>query len=322
MSIVLDVKCAYLKSPIKEEYNENLYIRLPNGNIHKLTKYLYGLKQAGKEWNDNITNTLISNGYLPTEDASVFYRKENVDFILMSIHVDDFYVISTKQAMLDILYNELIIKYKDVSRKSGNELSCLGFVIKRDNHNHHLQITQPTYFDKILKEASMEQCNGISTPMSISVDNEDINDNYEYVDKQYYPKLVGLINYLAINTRPDLLYSLSQVAQRCTKPTTNDLQRVNRILRYISATKDLGLTYRCDNDFRLICHVDSSYNSYTDGKSHYGLTFSLGESNGSFYAKSCICLSSAEAEYVAVSKASTEIIYLRRLLHSLGWSQS
>ena len=171
----------------------------------------------------------------------------------------------------------------------------------------------------------MEQCNGISTPMSISVDNEDINDNYEYVDKQYYLKLVGLINYLAINTRPDLLYSLSQVAQRCTKPTSNDLKRVKRILRYISATKDIGLTYRCDNDFRLICHVDSSYNSYNDGKSHYGLTFSLGESNGSFYAKSqksCICLSSTEAEYVAVSKASTEIIYLRRLLHSLGWSQS
>ena len=75
-----------------------------------MTKYLYGLKQAGKEWNDNVTNTLISNGYLPTEDASVFYRKENVDFILMSIHVDDFYVISTKQVMLDKLYNELIIK--------------------------------------------------------------------------------------------------------------------------------------------------------------------------------------------------------------------
>ena len=157
-----------------------------------MTKYLYGLKQAGKEWNDNVTNTLISNGYLPTEDASVFYRKENADFILMSIHVDNFYVISTTQAMLDKLYNELIIKYKDISRKSGNELSYLGFVIKRDNYNQYLQITQPTYVDKILKEASMEQFNGMSTPISISVDNEDINDNYEYVDKQYYLKLVGL----------------------------------------------------------------------------------------------------------------------------------
>ena len=145
MSMVLDVKGAYLKSLIEEEYNENLYICLPHGNIHKLTKYLYGLKQVGKEWNDNITDTLIRNDYLATEDASVFYRKENADFILMSIHVDDFYLIGTKQAMLDKLYNQLIIKYKDISRKSGNELSYLGFVIKRDNHNHYLHLTQPTY---------------------------------------------------------------------------------------------------------------------------------------------------------------------------------
>jgi len=68
MSMVLDVKGAYLKSNINENNNEKLYIKLPNGNIYKLKKYLYGLKQAGKEWNNNITTTLTKYGYTDTED--------------------------------------------------------------------------------------------------------------------------------------------------------------------------------------------------------------------------------------------------------------
>ena len=66
--MVLDVKGAYLKSEINEMKNEKLYVRLPNGNIKKLQRYLYGLKQAGKEWQDNVTNTLLTAGYRPTAD--------------------------------------------------------------------------------------------------------------------------------------------------------------------------------------------------------------------------------------------------------------
>ena len=37
-SMGLDVKGAYLKSCIQEGSGENLYIRYPNGTIHKLNK--------------------------------------------------------------------------------------------------------------------------------------------------------------------------------------------------------------------------------------------------------------------------------------------
>ena len=49
VSMVLDVKGAYLKSVIDEAKGEKLYLRLPDGSLAKLKKYLYGLKQAGYE---------------------------------------------------------------------------------------------------------------------------------------------------------------------------------------------------------------------------------------------------------------------------------
>ena len=135
--------------------------------------------------------------------------------------------------------------------------------------------------------------------------------------------LVGLLNYLAILTRPDLLYSLSRVAQATSNPTESDLLKVKRIFRYVLSTRDYGLTYDCNNDFNLYCYVDASYNCYEDGKSHYGYTISLGKRNGSFCAKSAkiplVCMSSTEAEYVACCYAAQELAYVGRLLRQLGF---
>ena len=48
---------------------------------------------------------------------------------------------------------------------------------------------------------------------------ENDKQNHIGVYKINYLRLVGLINYLASYTRPDLLYSLSRAAQACSNPT-------------------------------------------------------------------------------------------------------
>jgi len=56
--MVLDVKGAYPKSQIDEIKKERLYLKLPDASIVKLQKYIYDLKQAGLEWQLNVTKTL------------------------------------------------------------------------------------------------------------------------------------------------------------------------------------------------------------------------------------------------------------------------
>ena len=115
--------------------------------------------------------------------------------------------------------------------------------------------------------------------------------------------LVGLLYNLVILTRPDLLYSLSRVAQATSNPTESDLLKVS--------SKDYGFTYSSNNDFKLYCNVDAIYNCYEDRKSPYGYTISLGKQNGPYCAKSAkislVCMSSTEAEYVTCCDEAQEL---------------
>ena len=189
------------------------------------------------------------------------------------------------------------------------------------NSDRTVTIWQPAYIDKMMQLAGITSGKDTKTPMALSY-SESKNDNIK-VDKTNYLSLVGLLNYLAILTRPDLLYSLSRVAQATSSPTQADLLKVKRIFRYVMHTREYGITYNNDKDFNLYCYVDASYNCYDDGKSHYGYTISLGKDNGSFCAKSSkiplVCTSSAEAEYVACCYAAQEIMFLRRLIKKLGF---
>ena len=320
-SMVLDVKGAYLKSEIKDWSKEKLFIKMPDGRIYKLNKYLYGLKQSGAEWEANVTSVLEKHGYHACfdSDGKLFVKGDDKsdDWIAMSLFVDDFYVIASRQELLDNLYNLLKNTYGDVSRKEGDILEYLGMSTNR-NVDNTITIWQPAYIDKMLQIANVTEGNNIRTPMAVSY-SESKNDAIK-VDRTNYLSLVGLINYLAILTRPDLLYSLSRVAQATSNPTQSDLLKVKRIFRYILNTRDYGLTYDMNNDFNLYCYVDASYK---DGKSHYGYTISLGKGNGSFCAKSgkipLVCMSSTEAEYVACCYAAQELTYIRRMLKQLGF---
>ena len=89
-----DVKAAYLKSDIDEE----IYMLLPkankNDNNHwvKLLKSIYGLKQAGKLWFENIKGVLLDAGCKQSEqDECVFTLYDEVNSIDIDIvlYVDD-----------------------------------------------------------------------------------------------------------------------------------------------------------------------------------------------------------------------------------------
>ena len=168
--------------------------------------------KAGRaEWQDNITATLVSNSYQPSVDPLICSKWSDDNFIIMSVHVDDFYVSSNTKSSLNELYDVLVARYKNVSRKMNATLTYLGMAITR-NHWNHILVTQPAYIDKILTATDMLECSGCTTPMSTD---QSFNDkfNNEPVNYQLYLKHVGLINYLAGQTRPDLLYSLSRAAQ-------------------------------------------------------------------------------------------------------------
>ena len=127
-----------------------------------------------------------------------------------------FYVVATNDELIDILYTYLTNQYGEITIKSDNLMAYLGMQVFKDELSRNVTISLPGYIKKILKSAKMEDIGIAKTPCAV---NPPILENdYEMADKDEYLRLLGLLNYLAIFSRPDILYALSVCAQNCSKP--------------------------------------------------------------------------------------------------------
>ncbi|GJW18040.1 retrovirus-related pol polyprotein from transposon TNT 1-94 [Tanacetum coccineum] len=90
----MDIKTAFLNSPLKEED----FVRHPDGfvnpdfpnHIYRLKKALYGLKQALRAWYNKLFSFLIENHFTKGIIAlTLFTRRHGDNILLVKIYVDD-----------------------------------------------------------------------------------------------------------------------------------------------------------------------------------------------------------------------------------------
>ena len=142
----------------------------------------------------------------------------------------------------------------------------------------------------------------------------------EEVDATEYRRLVGSLRYLT-HTRPNLAFAVGYVSWFMQRPTMEHLQAIKRIIRYVASTLDYGLHYpRCPGVAYFIGYNDSDHTGDIDtGKSTSGMMFFLSKCLVSWQSvkQQVVALSSCEAEYIAASTASTQVLWLARLLGDL-----
>jgi hypothetical protein len=102
-----------------------------------------------------------------------------------------------------------------------------------------------------------------------------------------------------------------------TQPRKGDLLEAKRIIRYLKATKDIQLKLSSPgNQQELFGFTDANWaEDRHDRKSNSGYVFKLfgGTISWACRKQSCIALSSTEAEYIALSEACQEVIWLKKL---------
>jgi hypothetical protein len=110
-----------------------------------------------------------------------------------------------------------------------------------------------------------------------------------------------------------------------SKPSKEHWQGVKRILRYIKGTINYGLIFKAeDNKGILAGYSDADWAGDIDTRrSTSWYVFQICGSTVSWCSKrqSSVSRSSTEAEYIALSMASQEAVWLSRLLENVGVKQ-
>ncbi|GJW34354.1 hypothetical protein Tco_0054386 [Tanacetum coccineum] len=118
----------------------------------------------------------------------------------------------------------------------------------------------------------------------------------EPVDQTDYYSKIGSLMYLTCS-RPDIVQAVCYYARYQARPTEKHLKEVKRIFRYLRGTINMGLC--------------------TSG----GIQF-LGDKLVSWMSKKqdCIAMSSAEAEYVALSASCAQVMWMRTQLQDYDFN--
>lgn len=311
----LDVKSAFLHGDLKEV----VYVSQPEGfvkkgheeKVYRLTKALYGLRQAPRAWNLKLDGTLKILGFKRcSKEQAIYTKHEGNELIIMGVYVDDLIVTSSCTKKIEEFKKQMEEKFE--MSDLGLLSYYLGIEVKQTEKG--ITIKQEGYAKKILKETSLLECNPAKCPMDPGLKLSK-DERGEPVDPTNYRRLVGCLRYL-LNTRPDLSYAVGIASRYMQSPMVSHLVAVKQILRYVSGTTSYGLRYKRGGSHKIIGYSDSSHNTDTDdGKSTTGHIFYFGETPISWCSQkqNTVALSSCEAEFMAATSAACQAIWLRSL---------
>jgi hypothetical protein len=147
----------------------------------------------------------------------------------------------------------------------------------------------------------------------------DSDTDSDLVDPTMYRKLIGSLMYM-IHTGPNICYAVIAMSQFMAEPRHKHWVAEKHILRYLIGTITYGLRYTSSGGLFLHGYADVDWaRSPVDRKSTFGYCFSLGSTMISWSSRKqgSIAQSIAEAEYIAASDASKEVVWLRKLVSGL-----
>ncbi|GJV19118.1 hypothetical protein Tco_1368138 [Tanacetum coccineum] len=177
------------------------------------------------------------------------------------------------------------------------------------------------YTLEILKKHCMENGQSIGTSMAMKPKlHSDLSG--EPVDQTDYRSKIGSLMYLT-SSRPDIVQAVCYCARYQARPTEKHLKEVKRIFRYLRGTIHMGLWYPKGSGFELTAFSDADHAGCLDTrKSTSGGIQFLGDKLVSWMSKKqdCTAMSSAEAEYVALSASCAQVMWMQTQLQDYGFN--
>ena len=177
-----------------------------------------------------------------------------------------------------------------------------------DREKGTLEISQTHFIPSVFNCVDVSK----SSPISVtpSLDLRHVNDE-ETVVGVPFREIVGSVLWIANQTRPDIANVVRAIAQFLHDPKPIHYKAAQKILGYLSATSDLGLTFRRDNsdvgsvqmEFDLETYVDVDYaHKEEDRHSVSGVAVCCGGTLVSWFSRTCLLYTSPSPRDLSTSR--------------------
>ena len=313
--------------------SDEIYIEQPEGFAEagangetlycKLQKCLYGLKQAGREWNKTLTQWFLKNEFVQSAEDHCLFRCDgtNGSQLFVLVWVDDILYFSNNDKMLHDFKAKLSDAFSIDDR--GKITWFLGSNVEQSRGR--ISLSQWSYIKDILRKSHMSDCKPVSTP-AIPHTKQSKSDcpiegsekSLDICEQKQYRSLVGNLMYLSVVSRPDICFAVYNLAQFVSNPGKAFWCALKH-LRFFKGTEALSLVYNRSEKLELFGFSDSDWaTDKDDRKSTSGFCFKLSRCGSVvswvFKNKGVWHLALVKPEYVSLALAAQEAVYLQGLL--------
>ncbi|MBW0538331.1 hypothetical protein O181_078046, partial [Austropuccinia psidii MF-1] len=315
---------AFLNAPL----SETVYLSLPQGMkgdkrriCLRLNKAIYGLKQAPLAWYERLKQWLVDVGFKACIlDPCVFYRSKDHP-IWLYVHVDDIAIFGKE---VEVFKAQIAGEFeiKDIGATD------LMLRVKISQGKERITLDQQHYAESLIELYGMGSCRPVSTPLvpNSHLEPATLEEISEFNSLRVsYRSAIGSINYLSTATRPDLSFAVSSLLQFLDRPGIKHWQGFLHVLRYLSGSQDLGLTYGRRAQYGISAYSDADWgNCQTTQRSVTGYLACFNQCLVIWKTRKqpTVSLSTAEAEYRSLCDLTSELLWLRQWCQECGLAHS
>lgn len=323
----VDFTAAYLNA--SREDVETVYMRQPTGFeyadaqgdkkhwVCTLNQALFGLRDSAFLWNEEMDCKLRQIGFRPLDDDPCVYIKgKGMNLTIMMIHVDDFIIAAPSDDDIEQVVSELR-QYYDL-KDLGEPKQYLNCALDRDYANGTITMSQKAYVQKVLRMAKTSGWKDTPLPAAWRETPADATNALDDDAFDQYQSIVGMLNWLAVKTRPDIRFAVTRLQHRLANPTLSDYKAMQHVVKYLRRKPDIGIILGRTGELRFYAHTDASHTDWEDSKSTEGNVWYLAGSPVMWSTKkqTITANSTTVAEWCALDQPSRDAMWLNKIARS------